>query len=94
MTQFWRIQKRKGWRECKKFRCIVAHRVEPPNKGQVGTLTNVHYSEVVLYWGVSAKNHLFCILGHTKQMDPRLNVVFVSMCLIYLHQILSFRTCT
>ena len=41
--------------------------VEFPNKGQVGTSTNVHYSEVVLYWGVSAKNHLFCFLGHTKQ---------------------------
>ena len=33
--------------------------VEPPNKGQVGTLTNVRYSEVVLYWGVFAKNPLF-----------------------------------
>ena len=41
--------------------------VEPPNKGQVGTSTNVHYYEVVLFWGVSAKDHLFCILGHTKQ---------------------------
>ena len=38
--------------------------VEPPNKGQVGTSTHVHYSEVVFYWGVSAKNH---ILSHTKQ---------------------------
>ena len=24
--------------------------VEPPNKSQVGTLTDVHYLEVVLYW--------------------------------------------
>ena len=24
---------------------------EPPNKGQVGAWTLVHYSEVVLYWG-------------------------------------------
>ena len=32
--------------------------------GQVGTSTHVHYSEVVFYWGVSAKNH---ILSHTKQ---------------------------
>ena len=31
--------------------------VEPLNKGQVGTLTIVHYSEVVLYWGVFAKIH-------------------------------------
>ena len=41
--------------------------VKPPNKGQIGTLTNVYYSDIV-YWGVSAKNHfLFCVLGHTKQ---------------------------
>ena len=33
--------------------------VEPLNKGQVGTSTNVHYSEVVLYWGVFVKNPLF-----------------------------------
>ena len=26
--------------------------VEPPNNGQVGTWPFVHYSEVVLYWGV------------------------------------------
>ena len=25
--------------------------VKPPNKGQVGAWTLVHYSEVVLYWG-------------------------------------------
>ena len=36
--------------------------VEPPNKGQVDTSTDVHYSEVVLYWGVFAKNPLFYIL--------------------------------
>ena len=35
--------------------------VEPPNNGQVGTLTDVRYSEVVLYWGVFAKNPLFYI---------------------------------
>ena len=29
--------------------------LEPPNKGQVGTSTVVHYLEVVLYWGVFAK---------------------------------------
>ena len=36
--------------------------VEPPNKGQVGTSTDVHYSEVVHYWGVFVKNPLFYIL--------------------------------
>ena len=35
--------------------------VEPPNKGQLGTSTNVRYSEVVLYWGVFAKNPSFFI---------------------------------
>ena len=29
------------------------------NKGQVGTSTDVHYSEIVLYWEVSTKNRLF-----------------------------------
>ena len=30
--------------------------VEPLNKGRVGTSTNVHYLEVVLYWGVLVKH--------------------------------------
>ena len=38
-------------------RCIV----EPPNKGQVGTLTDVHYSEVVINWGFFAKYPLFYV---------------------------------
>ena len=29
---------------------------EPLNKGEVGTLTDVHYSEVVLYWEVTVVN--------------------------------------
>ena len=33
--------------------------MEPPNKGQVDTSTDVHYLEVVLYWGVFANNPLF-----------------------------------
>ena len=37
--------------------------MEPPNKGQVCTLTDVRYSEVVLYWGVFAKNPLFSFLS-------------------------------
>ena len=37
--------------------------MEPPNKGQVGTLTDVRYSEVVLYWGVFAKNPSFYIIS-------------------------------
>ena len=60
--------------------------VEPSNKGRVGTLTDVHYSEVVLYWGVSAKNHLFYDICHTKQntilffnvYESTSNIVFVS----------------
>ena len=35
--------------------------VETPNKGQVGTSTDVRYSEVVLYWGVFDKNPSFYI---------------------------------
>ena len=35
--------------------------VEPLNKGQVGTSTDVRYSEVVLYWGVFAKKPSLCI---------------------------------
>ena len=37
---------------------IIVYRiytVEPPNKGQVGTSTDVHYSKIVLYWGVVVK---------------------------------------
>ena len=34
--------------------------VEPPNKGQVGTSTNV---QVVLYWGVFSKNPFYEIQG-------------------------------
>ena len=30
---------------------MAVNTVEPLNKGQVGTSTNVHYSEAVLYWG-------------------------------------------
>ena len=30
---------------------LATNSVEPRNKGQVGTSTDVHYSEVVLYWG-------------------------------------------
>ena len=40
---------------------LERYTVEPPNKGQVGTYTDVRYSEVVLYWGVFAKNPLFYI---------------------------------
>ena len=32
--------------------------VEPLNVGQVGISTDVHYSEVVLYWGVFVKNNI------------------------------------
>ena len=46
---------------------LVKSTVEPPNKGRVGTLIHVHYSEVVLYWEVSANNYSLCyILGHPK----------------------------
>ena len=36
--------------------CLYLTTVGPPNKGLVGTSTDVRYSKVVLYWGVSAKN--------------------------------------
>ena len=29
--------------------------MEPPDNGQVGALTFVHYLDVVLYWGVLVK---------------------------------------
>ena len=63
--------------------CIIAHEkrsilkkiysylerctVEALNEGRVGTSTDIHYSDVVLYWEVSAKTHLFHIVGHTKK---------------------------
>ena len=34
---------------------VHIYTVEPLNNGQVGTLTLVHYSEVVLYWEVLVK---------------------------------------
>ena len=35
--------------------------VEPPNKGQVGAWALVHYSGVVLYWGVFVKKPCLCV---------------------------------
>ena len=31
--------------------------VQPPSKGQVCSSADVHYSEVVLYWGAFTKNY-------------------------------------
>ena len=44
------------------YTCVYA--VEPPNKGQVGAATLVHFSEVVLYWGVSKSLITICIVCH------------------------------
>ena len=37
--------------------------VEPPNKGQVGAWALVHYSGVVLYWGVFIKKPFLCVVS-------------------------------
>ena len=37
--------------------------VEPPNKGQVGAWALVHYSGVVLYWGVFVKKPFLCVVS-------------------------------
>ena len=37
--------------------------METLNKEQIGTSTDVHYSEVVLYWRGFAKNNLFYFLS-------------------------------
>ena len=37
--------------------------VEPPNKGQVGAWALVHYSGVVLYWGVFVKKPFVCVVS-------------------------------
>ena len=39
-----------------KYNISYAYTVEPLNNGQVGALTLVHYSEVVLYWGILWSN--------------------------------------
>ena len=41
----------------------MMYTVEPPNKGQIGAWTLVHYSEVVLYGGGLSKSILilYCI---------------------------------
>ena len=45
--------------------CVGHSTVEPPNNGQVGASTLVHYSEVVLYWGFLVKKPYICIVGQT-----------------------------
>ena len=37
--------------------------VAPPNKGQVGAWALVHYSGVVLYWGVFVKKPFLCVVS-------------------------------
>ena len=37
--------------------------MEPPNKGQVGAWALVHYSGVVLYWGVFVKEPFLCVVS-------------------------------
>ena len=37
--------------------------MEPPNKGQVGAWALVHYSGVVLYWGVFVTKPFICVVS-------------------------------
>ena len=41
------------------YNYIYSNTVEPLNNGQVGALTLVHYSEVVLYWGDLVNSKLY-----------------------------------
>ena len=43
--------------------CGLESTVEPPNKGQVGAWALVHYSGVVLYWGVFVKKPYLCVVS-------------------------------
>ena len=49
------------------FTCVYVavhgYTVEPPNKGQVGAWALVHYSGVVLYWGVFVKKPYLCVVS-------------------------------
>ena len=42
---------------------VLHYTVEPPNKGQVGAWALVHYSGVVLYWGVFVKKPFLCVVS-------------------------------
>ena len=59
---------------------ILMYTVKPTNKGQVGASTNVHYSEVVLYWGASAKYHLFYVVVHTNRILYITTVIYLIIC--------------
>ena len=45
------------------FTAFHTYTVEPPNKGQVGAWALVHYSGVVLYWGVFVKKPFLCVVS-------------------------------
>ena len=54
----------------------ICSTVEPPYNGQVGALTLVHYSEIVLYWGVLVKKKPYiCTVGHIEIFYSRLIIV-------------------
>ena len=44
--------------------CVVyIHISGTSNKGRVDTSTDVHYWDVVLYWGILVKHPYFCIVS-------------------------------
>ena len=48
--------------------CAKYYTLEFPNKGQVGTLTDVHYSGVVLYWGFQL-NTIYSTIGKLTEQN-------------------------
>ena len=82
---------------------VCACTVEPPNNGQVGTSTLVHYSEVVLYWGVLVKKalYLYCMYfiqgfktyDHNQGQNNTLVYNYNSTISQWLHTVLAFSIC-
>ena len=53
--------------------------MEPPNKGQVGAWALVHYSGVVLYWGVFVKKPFMCVVSVIIIHTPSVQITMVSL---------------
>ena len=53
--------------------------MEPPNKGQVGAWALVHYSGVVLYWGVFVKKPFLCVVSNRIIHTLSLQITMVSL---------------
>ena len=49
--------------------------MEPPNKGQVGAWALVHYSGVVLYWGVFVKKPFLCVVSIVHTLSLQITMV-------------------